>query len=74
MKIKRIELYQIDLPYSGGVYHLSGGREYRSFDASIVKIIADNGLEGWGESTGSLRPVEPPNNSHTGKFTDLPNR
>ncbi|KAA5683561.1 mandelate racemase, partial [Klebsiella pneumoniae] len=47
MKIKRIELYQIDLPYSGGVYHLSGGREYRSFDASIVKIIADNGLEGW---------------------------
>ncbi|MFI7960320.1 mandelate racemase/muconate lactonizing enzyme family protein, partial [Acinetobacter baumannii] len=51
MKIKRIELYQIDLPYSGGVYHLSGGREYRSFDASIVKIIADNGLEGWGEST-----------------------
>ncbi len=49
MKIKRIELYQIDLPYSGGVYHLSGGREYRSFDASIVKIIADNGLEGWGE-------------------------
>ncbi|MFX9851587.1 mandelate racemase, partial [Acinetobacter baumannii] len=25
MKIKRIELYQIDLPYSGGVYHLSGG-------------------------------------------------
>lgn len=51
MRIKRIELYQIDLPYSGGVYHLSGGREYRSFDASIVKIIADNGLEGWGEST-----------------------
>lgn len=51
MKIKRIELYQIDLPYSGGVYHLSGGREYRSFDASIVRVIAENGLEGWGEST-----------------------
>lgn len=43
MKIKRIELYQIDLPYSGGVYHLSGGREYRSFDASIVKLLQITG-------------------------------
>jgi len=24
MKIKRIEVYQQDLPYAGGVYHLSG--------------------------------------------------
>jgi cis-L-3-hydroxyproline dehydratase len=30
MKIARIELYQRDLPYAGGVYLLSGGREYRS--------------------------------------------
>ena len=51
MKIARIELYQVDLPYSGGVYHLSGGRTYSSFDASIVRIVTDNGLEGWGEST-----------------------
>ena len=51
MKIKRIELYQADLPYSGGIYHLSGGREYRSFDASFVRIVTDTGLEGWGEST-----------------------
>ncbi len=51
MKIKRIELLSNRSTLPGGVYHLSGGREYRSFDASIVKIIADNGLEGWGEST-----------------------
>ena len=51
MKIKTIELYQVDLPYSGGTYTLSGGREYRSFDASFVRVIADNGLDGWGEST-----------------------
>ncbi|MGF1527116.1 MAG: mandelate racemase/muconate lactonizing enzyme family protein [Candidatus Competibacterales bacterium] len=51
MKIARIELYQLDLPYAGGVYTLSGGREYRSFDASVVRIITDGGLEGWGEST-----------------------
>ncbi|MDX8529039.1 mandelate racemase/muconate lactonizing enzyme family protein [Mesorhizobium sp. MSK_1335] len=51
MKIARIELYKADLPYSGGVYLLSGGRQYTSFDASIVRIIADDGTEGWGEST-----------------------
>jgi len=51
MKITRIELYQVDLPYAGGVYHLSGGREYRSFDATMVRILTDTGLEGWGEST-----------------------
>lgn len=51
MKIRRLELYQVDLPYSGGVYSLSGGREYRSFDASIIRVEADSGLDGWGEST-----------------------
>lgn len=51
MKITKIELFQVDLPYSGGVYRLSGGREYTSFDASIVRITADDGTQGWGEST-----------------------
>jgi cis-L-3-hydroxyproline dehydratase len=51
MRIARIELYQRDLPYSGGVYRLSGGREYRSFDASFVRVVTDTGLDGWGEST-----------------------
>lgn len=51
MKIEKIELYQLDLPYSGGVYRLSGGREYRSFDASFVRVVTDTGLDGWGEST-----------------------
>ncbi len=51
MKISRIEVYQVDLPYAGGVYLLSGGREYRSFDASIIRMVTDDGTEGWGEST-----------------------
>ena len=51
MRIAKIELYKVDLPYSGGVYLLSGGRQYTSFDASIVRIICDDGTEGWGEST-----------------------
>lgn len=51
MKIAEIELYEVELPYSGGVYQLSGGREYRAFDAAIVRVVADDGTEGWGEST-----------------------
>lgn len=51
LKIERIDVFKVDLPYSGGVYRLSGGREYRSFDATIVRITTQSGLEGWGEST-----------------------
>ncbi|PYH85099.1 enolase 2-phosphoglycerate dehydratase [Aspergillus uvarum CBS 121591] len=51
LKIARIDVYQVDLPYAGGVYHLSGGRTYTSFDATIVCITTNTGLEGWGEST-----------------------
>jgi L-alanine-DL-glutamate epimerase-like enolase superfamily enzyme len=51
MKIVRIELYQVHLPYSGSVYRLSGGREYTGFDSCITRVLTDNGIEGWGEST-----------------------
>lgn len=51
MQIAQVDVFAVDLPYSGGVYMLSGGREYRSFDATIVRVRTDNGLEGWGEST-----------------------
>ncbi|MDP0927003.1 mandelate racemase/muconate lactonizing enzyme family protein [Paracoccus onubensis] len=51
MKIARIDLYTVELPYSGGVYRLSSGRTYTGFDASIVCVTSDTGLEGWGEST-----------------------
>ncbi|WP_027858151.1 mandelate racemase/muconate lactonizing enzyme family protein [Marinobacterium jannaschii] len=51
MKIKQIDVFQVDLPYSGGTYKLSGGRLFSSFDATFVRITCDNGLEGWGEST-----------------------
>lgn len=51
MKIKRIDVYQVDLPYTGGVYRLSGDREYHSFDATMVCLRTDTGLTGWGEST-----------------------
>ncbi|KAK5676097.1 hypothetical protein LTS10_011387 [Elasticomyces elasticus] len=51
LEIARIDVYQVDLGYSGGVYRLSGGRELRSFDATIVRITTQTEIEGWGEST-----------------------
>jgi L-alanine-DL-glutamate epimerase-like enolase superfamily enzyme len=51
MKITSISVFQVDLPFSGGTYLLSGGREYRHFDATVIRIETDAGLEGWGEST-----------------------
>ncbi|GAA4867213.1 mandelate racemase/muconate lactonizing enzyme family protein [Saccharopolyspora cebuensis] len=51
MRIERIDVFQVDLPYSGGVYRLSGGREYRGFDATVVRVRTEDGIEGWGEST-----------------------
>ena len=50
MKIIGAHVYEIDLPYSGGVYRLSGGREYHSFTSLIVRLETDTGLTGWGES------------------------
>ncbi|MHA6800120.1 mandelate racemase/muconate lactonizing enzyme family protein [Bounagaea algeriensis] len=51
MKISRIDLHTVTLPYAGGVYRLSGGRTFESFEASIVRVTCDDGTEGWGEST-----------------------
>ncbi|KAM5385157.1 hypothetical protein ACJZ2D_001118 [Fusarium nematophilum] len=51
LKIAKIGVFQVDLPYSGGVYHLSGGRTYETFDGTVVRITTENGIEGWGEST-----------------------
>ncbi len=51
MKTRKIELFELHLPYAGGSYELSGGRIYTGFDSVIVCITADDGTEGWGEST-----------------------
>ena len=51
LRITKIDVFQVDLPYSGGIYHLSKGRTYKSFDGTIVRVTTQNGLEGFGEST-----------------------
>ena len=51
MQIDKIDLYTVELPYAGGVYHLSGGRSYTSFTAHLISMHTACGLTGWGEST-----------------------
>lgn len=51
MKISRIELFELHLPYAGGSYALSGGRTYTGFDSVVVCVTTTKGLQGWGEST-----------------------
>ena len=51
MKIRKISVYQIDLPLSEP-YTLSGGRlRFEKLDATFVKIETDQDLVGWGEAT-----------------------
>ncbi|MEM7118385.1 MAG: mandelate racemase/muconate lactonizing enzyme family protein [Chloroflexota bacterium] len=50
MKITKISVYQVDLAYPGGTYHLSKGRTYTSFDDTIVAVETDAGIVGWGET------------------------
>jgi L-alanine-DL-glutamate epimerase-like enolase superfamily enzyme len=49
MKIAEIHIYQHDLPVKNGPYRMAGSI-VSSLDSTLVKIVADNGLFGWGET------------------------
>ena len=55
MKITRISLFQVDLPFDRGGYRLSGGRSWDSMDSTVIRIDTDDGTVGWGE-TGPFGP------------------
>jgi L-alanine-DL-glutamate epimerase-like enolase superfamily enzyme len=50
MKISRIIVYQVDLPFDKGSYKLSGGRSWKAMDSTLIKIETDEGVVGWGET------------------------
>ncbi len=50
MKITEIHVYQKDLPIVDGPYTMST-MTLHSIDTTIIKIITDTGLTGWGEVT-----------------------
>lgn len=49
MRISEIHIFQHDLPVKGGRYTMSGG-EVTALDTTIVKLVADSGVVGWGET------------------------
>ena len=60
MKIAEVHIYQHELPVRNGPFVMAKAL-VDSLDTTIVKIVADNGLVGWGENLAPLalptRPV-----------------
>jgi L-alanine-DL-glutamate epimerase-like enolase superfamily enzyme len=49
MKIREIHIYQHDLPVKNGPYTMANS-EVWALDTTLVKLLSDNGLIGWGET------------------------
>lgn len=58
MRIKSVKIYQHDLPVKGGQYRLAR-TEVSCLDSTIVEIVTDTGLRGFGE-TCPIGPVYQP--------------
>ncbi len=58
MKISQIDIYAYPLPVRNGPYTMAGS-EIRSVDTTLIRIICDNGIVGWGE-TCPLGPTYQP--------------
>jgi L-alanine-DL-glutamate epimerase-like enolase superfamily enzyme len=50
VRIERIEVYGYTLHYAHGEYTMSGGRVVRGLPSTVVRVITDQGIEGWGET------------------------
>jgi L-alanine-DL-glutamate epimerase-like enolase superfamily enzyme len=49
VKISAIRVYQVDLPLVEGRYSWSEGKYVDVFDSTVVELITDDGLSGYGE-------------------------
>ena len=49
MKIATIRVYQVDLPLVEGRYSWSEGKYVEVFDSTVVELVTDEGLSGFGE-------------------------
>lgn len=61
MRIKEIHIYQRDLPVKNGPYRMAS-TEVHSLDSTLVKVVTDTGLEGYGE-TCPVGPVYQPHHA-----------
>jgi len=49
VRIERIEVFGYDLTYVHGSYVMSGGRVTTSLPSTVVRVVTDEGTDGWGE-------------------------
>lgn len=49
MRITGLRFYQVDLPLCEGTYKFSGGKSVEVFDSTVVEILTDEGITGYGE-------------------------
>ena len=49
MRITEIRAYRVELPLHEGAYKWSGGNAVQVFDSTIVEILTDSGITGYGE-------------------------
>jgi L-alanine-DL-glutamate epimerase-like enolase superfamily enzyme len=61
VRIAEIHVYQMDLPLSGKNYRMSEG-SYAALDSTIVEVVSDTGISGWGE-TCPVGPVYAPSHA-----------
>ncbi|TIV50747.1 MAG: mandelate racemase, partial [Mesorhizobium sp.] len=61
MRIDRINVYSAQLPVKNGVYRMASA-DVEALDSTLVEIITDDGLTGWGE-TCPIGPVYQPHHA-----------
>jgi L-alanine-DL-glutamate epimerase-like enolase superfamily enzyme len=50
LRIARVDFFGYDLRYAHGEYVMSGGRTIASLPSTVVRVEAEGGLVGWGET------------------------
>ncbi|PBB42054.1 mandelate racemase [Mesorhizobium sp. M1A.F.Ca.IN.022.07.1.1] len=61
MRVDRINVYSAQLPVKGGVYRMASD-DVESLDSTLVEIVTEDGLTGWGE-TCPIGPVYQPHHA-----------
>ena len=49
MRIQCIRAYRVELPLHEGSYKWSGGKAVSVFDSTVVEVVTDTGIVGYGE-------------------------
>lgn len=49
MRIARVDVFGYELTYFHGSYVMSGGRTITGLPSTVVRIVTDDGVAGWGE-------------------------